>query len=331
MLFWVPYARSKPMEKIYPRSEIIDYIREHNPDGQRVFDSEGEGSYEKGCPLGPGSPMASVYGVPSIQGYNPLDVARYRQFLAIVVGHRQSLTAFSNDFTHPVIRGFQIYDKDLIDLLGVRYLVQSPRFRYGSEVREVCAVDEGHSFNFLGKGIQWIRQLSLLENNRVMPRTFVVREAVLMESEATGFERLQAQLHAIDVRHTATLEDWDPATTPLPQSSSPPGPAKIQSHKPNEIRIALDGHTAGLLVLTDPWYPGWVCRVDGNEVPIWKADYAFRGVMVPEGSREVVFHFEPQSYRRGKWISLVTLAFVICFFAVSLRPLRNRKKSSGFA
>ena len=27
--------------------------------------------------------------------------------------------------------------------------------------------------------------------------------------------------------------------------------------------------------------------VDGNEVPIWKADYAFRGVMVPEGSRDM--------------------------------------------
>ena len=63
-----------------------------------------------------------------------------------------------------------------------------------------------------------------------------------------------------------------------------------------------------------PWYPGWVCRVDGNEMPVWKADHAFRGVMVPDGSREVVFHFEPQSYRRGKWISMIALAAVPVFF-----------------
>ena len=64
-------------------------------------------------------------------------------------------------------------------------------------------------------------------------------------------------------------------------------------------------------MLTDPWYPGWICRIDGEPAKIWKANYAFRGVMVPAGSKEVVFRFDPQSYGRGKWVSLGALAAVV--------------------
>ena len=126
-------------------------------------------------------------------------------------------------------------------------------------------------------------------------------------------------MKSINLQSTALIEPGDSGMPNLPTINHPPGPARIRSHTPNEIRIDLDGQTAGLLVLTDPWYPGWVCRVDGNEVPIWKADYAFRGVMVPEGTREVVFSFEPVSYERGKWISLGTLLVVVLLFAASLR------------
>src|SRR5262249_48298281 len=127
LIFVLPYGDTRPMIAIYPPSPIIDYIREHNPDGHRVFDSEGQ-MVVAGPFLGPGSPVASVYGIPSILGFNPLDVARYRQFLAIIAGSQEPLQAFSSDFTHPVIRGFQTYDRRLLDLAGVRYCIEAPRF-----------------------------------------------------------------------------------------------------------------------------------------------------------------------------------------------------------
>jgi Bacterial membrane protein YfhO len=121
------------------------------------------------------------------------------------------------------------------------------------------------------------------------------------------------QLNSLDPGGTATLADWDPTADPVPQSGGLPGAAAVRSYKPNEVVIELDAQTAGVLVLTDPWYPGWVCRIDGRETKIWKADYAFRGVMVPDGSRQVVFRFEPQSYRRGKWVSVITVVLVFLF------------------
>jgi hypothetical protein len=272
-----------------------------------------------GSLLGPGSPGASVHGVPSVRGYNPLDVARYRQFLAFIADVGEPQRAFSGRFTHPVTVAFPVKNRPLFDLLGVRFLVSA---RPDPVVDDTWLSPPGDlapcCYNLLGPGTQWLPPLGLYENPTVMPRAFVVADAVPQLAEADVLD----QLKGIDVWRTATLDGWDPVATPLPRSAGQPGAAAIRSHTPNEIVIGLDGRTAGLLVLTDPWYPGWVCRIDGNEVPIWKADYAFRGVMVPEGSTEVVFRFEPKSYRRGKWVSLVTLGGVVVFLAVA--ALRRR-------
>ena len=163
------------------------------------------------------------------------------------------------------------------------FALSSPQFRQtlGKNWTQVASgYYPTRSFNFLGDGISDVWADLIFENHSVMPRTFVVRNCAVQTTETS---EIRSQLDSIDLRQTATLDGWDPILPHCPRSRSSPGPAAIRSYNPNEVRIDLDGHTAGLLVLTDPWYPGWVCRVDGNEVPIWKADYAFRGVMVPEG------------------------------------------------
>jgi len=331
---------SKKTKDVYPTSPAIDFLRKHNPDGQRAYDPEPatrwEGSmlilppYE--CLLGPGSPQSSVYGIPSIRGYNPLDVARYRQYLAFIAGDETTDRAFGSRYSHPVVSSLSsvepVKNRQLLDLLSVRYLVaKSNDSRTGAGWQQVAYVPLAVYYNFLGEGIDLTNAQTVYENQTVMPRTFVLGDVV---PQAADRNEVQSQLQSLDIRLTATLEDWNPARDPLPRSTNPPGPARLRSHKPNEIIIDLDGKTAGLLVLTDPWYPGWLCRIDGNEVPIWKANYAFRGVMVPEDSREVVFHFKPRSYRWGKWISLGTLTIVL-LLGIPYLMRRVRQKLSPSA
>jgi hypothetical protein len=265
-----------------------------------------------------------VYGIPSILGYNPLDVARYRQFLAFSqhIGDRQ--TAFAGRFTQPVTTELNLRDPRFFDLLGVRYDVYPipPALGFFQPQKGILSDPAPRSYDFL-IGMQNLSPQYLFENMGVSPRAFIVTHIV--SQEASEPEILH-QLMLVELRQSALVEPGESGLPNLPTINHPPGPARIRSHSPNEIRIDLDGRTAGLLVLTDPWYPGWVCRVDGQEVPIWKADYAFRGVMVPEGSLEVVFHFEPKSYRRGRVISLATLFFVSGLLLASL--VRRRFTSS---
>lgn len=305
LIVTTPHARTRPSTIIYPRSPVIDYLREHNSDGHRVYDV-GPEMVPWQCFFGPGSPAASVFGVPSIRGYNPLDVARYRQLLAAIAGESESETAFGSRFTHPIVGEIEIHNRRLLDLVGVKYLVVQAHPLHEQQVDVVFRAQNVSSYDCLGQGNRPIGGQSVIENTAVMPRAFVSADLVLQTPGAD----ILAQLVKTDIRRRVIVEDFPAINDPQLTQQNSPGPATIRSHKPNEIIIDLDGKTAGLLVLTDPWYPGWVCRVDGQEVPIWKADYAFRGVMVPEGSREVVFHFEPQSYRRGKWISIGALFLV---------------------
>jgi uncharacterized membrane protein YfhO len=52
---------------------------------------------------------------------------------------------------------------------------------------------------------------------------------------------------------------------------------------------------AGVVVLNDVYYPGWIAEVDGKRKEILRADTLFRAVEVPAGRHQVVFRFAPLS------------------------------------
>src|SRR5262249_42711646 len=80
------------------------------------------------------------------------------------------------------------------------------------------------------------------------------------------------------------------------------------------------------LVLTDVWYPGWTCTIDGQPAPLHRANFLFRAVAIPAGEHEVVFTFAPVSYRWGQRITMAALALVVGLVFLALaRRLIHRK------
>ncbi len=97
--------------------------------------------------------------------------------------------------------------------------------------------------------------------------------------------------------------------------------ADIRRYEPNRVVVDVEPGPAGWLVLADLWYPGWTCRIDDKPASVERADYLFRAVAVPEGRHEVVFTFEPESYRLGRRISLFTLAAMGVVLLLTRLPL----------
>lgn len=108
------------------------------------------------------------------------------------------------------------------------------------------------------------------------------------------------------------------------------GSIVLTEYSPNRLRYSASSPEGGLAVFSEIWYPaGWKAFVDGKEVPVLRADYTLRAVMLEEGEHEVEFRYEPASFAVGRNISMASSIAVLLFLAAyilySILYSRKRK------
>ncbi|MFQ5678150.1 MAG: hypothetical protein ACE5HP_01665 [Gemmatimonadota bacterium] len=101
------------------------------------------------------------------------------------------------------------------------------------------------------------------------------------------------------------------------------GQAEIVSDSGEVIRVRLSVPGAGYLVLTDSYYPGWSAVVDGEERPVYRANFFFRAVPVGPGDRELVFRYRSRPYEIGRWLSLAAGLTLLGGLGLSRRRRRR--------
>jgi hypothetical protein len=99
--------------------------------------------------------------------------------------------------------------------------------------------------------------------------------------------------------------------------------AEILGYEPERVEIATDSPRDGFLVFSDTYRPGWSASVDGRLTPILRAQTAFRAVRVPAGKHRVLFFYRPASLRVGAAVSLLALAILAAWPAISWQRLRR--------
>jgi hypothetical protein len=81
----------------------------------------------------------------------------------------------------------------------------------------------------------------------------------------------------------------------------------LKNHQPNEMVYEYSIGEEQLAVFSEIYYPdGWNAYVDGQKVPHFRADYVLRAMVLPAGSHELVFKFEPQVVKTGSTIAVVS-------------------------
>jgi hypothetical protein len=163
-------------------------------------------------------------------------------------------------------------------------------------------------------GMQHLPSYTLYKNPDAFERAFVVSSAAPLDGNRSAL----AALKATDLSRIVLLEQL---------SETEPGEghrdATIIEYRPNRVIVDVGGGSGGYLVLTDVWFPGWTCTVDGQSAEVLRGDYIFRAVRIPDGARTVVFRFEPQSYQNGTNISCISLG-VLCGVTLAGLLLRRR-------
>lgn len=325
-------AKTENQEVVYTVPECVKFVAERREELGRVLDMDRNGPGNvPGTPLGSGAPLALITGVDAVRGYSPLDVRRYREFLAMIDNDDSVLRALDSTFTYPVVGYFFISNKRLADVLGIRFVLipaQGSRKRIPFPLRpwdwELASLDEGDSvvYDFLEGGQTRVGTCSVLRNPQALPRIFVVPQALPLPAR----HDLLTTLKNTDFHEVVYLEEFDEEVTDISLSRKRHPVTKL-SYEPNRVRFEADGQTPGFLVLTDVWFPGWKCTVSGEEVKVFRANYTFRAVKVPAGKHVVEFRFEPASYHRGRIITLATLGIVTMLAGGLLiqRALRRKR------
>jgi hypothetical protein len=192
----------------------------------------------------------------------------------------------------------------VLDAMNVKYVVTGPK-----DAERLAAAPRFRHAAHLPLGLE------LFENLAVMPRFFLVHDAV-QESSLPAARRLIAT-GVVDLHRTAITD------RPISlQGARGMDQVETIDYQPGRLQLKVTTDQPALLVLAESYYPGWMAWVDGAPAEIYRTDIAFRGVAVPAGSHTVRMEFRPAILPISMAVSVGTAALLGLFW---LRRKRNRR------
>ncbi len=258
------------------------------------------------------------YGYEMATGYDPLLSSRYQVFSGINEAGRSEQADLPDQRNR------------VLDLLNVRYLlvttsyVQTPAFS-----QHVTSQPKWREVE-VGKNVQGYQGLRAFENLSVMPRAWLAERVEIRSAEEQLHlihgESAEGKSLTFDPTVTAFVEPGDAAQLPaelLSQSAGIESPAvsaqddpRILKRTSQSLSLTTESAKPSLLVLSEPFAPGWHAQVDGREAEILRVNYLLRGVILSPGQHHIELWYWPRTLTVGAAISLTTavLLFGVVFW-----------------
>ena len=247
--------------------------------------------------------LGMTYGIEGAGGYESFTIWRYTNLLyTLNNGQPYPYAKLKQDLAAGDIKRF---DTPLVDLLDVRWYIgmAAPAPHWIQRFRPTPGAPP-HAVH----EPTWDPQLGVWENPHVLPRAFVVHHATVLPDDAAQARALVR----LDPRADVIL---DAAPSPPPAGTGLEA-ARVTALERKRVVVEADAATAGVLVLSDAWYPGWRVTVDGRPAPLLRADYALRGVALPAGHHVVEYTFRSRPAELGLALSAVGVLGLFAFAAI---------------
>jgi hypothetical protein len=176
----------------------------------------------------------------------------------------------------------------LYDLLGVKYIV-APKGDPPGDERLIPVYDSSPS-------------VDVYLNSGALPRVLLIHQA----ESAETFQEAWAFVHRPEFApdREIVVEGGPPLSA---DPSGEPAHLALAAYDLHRVEVEVTTPQTGYLLLSDTWYPGWRAQVDDVAAPLYRADAAFRAVLVPPGEHRIRLDFRPFSWYIGLAVSVVTL------------------------
>jgi hypothetical protein len=306
-LVWVAYGFNPivPPGIVFPESpKSLSRVKSNLSDGRLIATGE---------ILAPN--LAMVYGFRDLRGYDfPIDTRWARLFKELGwIGDKASITLLPRDHVFPCVRPRL---QSVLDKCAVRFLYTNLK----RDKLIVCGDAEGSESiaNWpvvqLGPGDDAVYQ-----NPTAYARAYLARRVTRADPE-TALTAVLDMRH--DLRAHSFVEDPAELMQPLDQHAASNGTVTFEKDGSDEVILRTESDTPGLLVLSDRYDRGWRVAIDGREARALRANYLFRGVMVPAGDHTIRWTYEPASFNWGLSISAATALVFVALLILSTRPHR---------
>jgi hypothetical protein len=214
--------------------------------------------------------LLALQQIPDLRGYDGADPQRMVELLKLFEAPGAPFPDYARvEWFLPEL------PSPLADLLGLRYLI----FRGAppAAVRPIAQSDDYY----------------VLENPAALPRAFVPTSSQVVPAAKDRLALLGSR--SFDPRAVVLLEKWPSIAASAPAE----GRAEVLEDSGDELALAVEMKTPGLLVLADSWDAGWRASWNGAEVEVLRADHALRAVALPAGQGQLFFRYQPGSFTLG--------------------------------
>jgi hypothetical protein len=214
------------------------------------------------------------YGFQDIQGYDPLILKRYMEY----INRSQGLPPDDKVVNLHYVADF---NNNLIRLLNLKYVVDCKEKRLWKIdpftprcyiVHSMLTKDKNEILDFLMEDQFDPLKVVIFEKENA-PATFFPEEPIRVSREKC----------------------W------------------ITDYNNDEIKLVADMKAPGFLIMSEINYPGWQVFVDGTKESILTGNYLFRVVPLNTGCHDIHFIFSPPSFKIGAAISAISLIGVMAF------------------
>lgn len=203
------------------------------------------------------------YGIQSIDGYDPLYLMRYGELVAAISRNRPDINP---PFGFNRIITPQNYQHNF-DAFNVGYLLS------------LTDINDENFEKVFEEG-----ETKIYKKNQSTQRAFFVEQTIGAKDKNDAIQKYFEQsenLNSVAIVEDENYVNFDREWTQ--------GLVSIVDYSPNKIVLKVENEGEGFLVLSDSFYPTWRVSIDGRESEIYRTNYNFRGVIVPQGSVEIVF------------------------------------------
>ena len=217
--------------------------------------------------------MNIYFGIDNVGIYSPLVFKRYMK-LGGELGCIDDSTGVSRTSKEILYKNLS-----LLGLMNVKYISSRTELDNG-DLHYIGDVDDGKKIYL---------------NGRFIPRAFVAFKS----KKFTNENDLLSYMKSEDFRpaNCALVEEEIPCLTSDGTVTNGKFDLTIDSYADEFVSIKVWLDNNGILILTDYFYPGWRCYVDGKRVGIFQVDYIYRGVYLASGSHDIKFVYGNRIYK----------------------------------